>query len=1703
MSNTRGSGDDGSAVPVGLAIAEPTVPLSEDTTWEVMADASSSVGEAGRTRGDEDEALLRDARAAAAAGDRRRADALECALALGYDRQGRTDEVLAAWRNVFEHDPSLLIAYWGLRRSLEGRGAWDELLGVFERRISAMSPADPAGGDTGAGQSSAPGDTRESGRAELWLCHGRVLEDRLGRDAAAARSYRTGLIESPGHVGLLLSLALLGWRRADDGMIAEALTGFLRSPLPPAARAAMTAAVARIERSPGGSGGASGGRASAIDAVSAARALETLRGALGAVGAAEAAPLVSELWTLARATADPRARVEILEELVNHLPPERGDVIVGLLRERARLMRDQLGDKVASAETLRRALTLSPRNPMVLTELADLIEEASGDGGVDGLARASEGLAALLAVVVAPSGQPLRSGAERELALRYLVALGRQGRAADGLAFLDLHPEVQDGRPDVAAIDVFLRTMSGDAVGLAAAFERVDTRHAEGGAGSADGPRSAGDAQIIAGVLRERAAPDAAGETLSVVSYKKAVALDPGSEVAAEALERRLRASRSWEALAEHWQGRLGDAGLSASTDGRPTDDPMRFRLLEELVALERDELADPVAARRFQDELCRRADHPRANLRRLDLELLTGAGLSAGPTAAICDSLRALGEQAGTSDAQAAFYVEAGLALAARGERGESEELLRAALSTDTTGRAASGLERLLSNNPSGSAASLRAEIVRTELVPRRTRDASVARALRFRLAHHLASAGRDAEALEVLDELRAAGDEMAGAFGWEIARQSARPDLARDFLEGSEGSGAFTDARSRDLRVDSDLGEILEAAEDLPAAATAYREALLRQPTADAALGLFRIGARLGDSAVLGEATRALAPFADEETRVQAWRDLEMLDSVARPHEPHGRGTEPQAPAANTAEDESTAVLAWATAMERGDVVSTSAALLALARVTSAASDRQQRSGLLARAAARSRLGGAALAGAVHDQVHALSDGGAALALGLSDLPVAGRPERAAARVARAARSGARLAYALDIERAVDAETRGDSATALEAYRRATEREPSGIEGLDGTRRVCLATGNRLGAARAGMRLGSVLKTPRRAAEELGRAATLLREEGLRGEAKSAAWQALAREPGSEALFELLRGVLADDADHAGLDRLLGLRLAVVEDQRARVPLWLDRALNRLEHLGHRDLAVQDFKRILKAAPDHDRALRILATLATSSQAFAPAIGYLSRLRDLESDGVRWRDLTFELAEAHEAAGEGAQARAALEEAVLRRPDDDLPRQHLVELMLRTDDWRAARAALEAWSGVRPARKAAALWLRIGEIERDQGRSRAAAAAAFSRAADLDPLGEGLLALADLHARFGDLAARQSVLDDGIAEARRALAQSPCDVARLRHLRGLYVARVADAPAHDASAELAGHGVSVVDQVLGLLGASEGGAAAELPALRIPVLRGVLPAALPDQPGAAGVRGFAAEVWGKIARVATEMFDAAKIKPPARERVGAGAEPRLAWIEAAAAAMGLPALELLLSKRQEASDDTVVAIDAGAPALAVGRAALAGDAAIRFKVGRALSLLRDRAVMFEERSAGEVATLFAAAAAASGAGTAVSTGTLPGVDGLADVAAYGKNMLRLMSRREKKSLELEASRFGFEPVDGAGFQAAVLETADRVGLLLAGDVATSVRVACGGTAASPQALATDGRALALLRYALGEAYLTLRRELAEEGGD
>src|SRR5437762_19037 len=219
MSKTPGDSDVGAAVPGAFETSAPTSSLVDLSTSVVEPDAENEevLADAGRSFIEEADLLARETAAARQAGDDRRADALLCAQALRAAARGLDDEALSLWRTAFDRDASLLAAFWGVRMALAGRGAWQDLLGVLDRRIRALGPArvrepSPAGRASASVADTAPeeGDpftreAREQARSDLWLSHGRLLEDRLGRDEEASRSYRAGLIESPRHPGLPLA----------------------------------------------------------------------------------------------------------------------------------------------------------------------------------------------------------------------------------------------------------------------------------------------------------------------------------------------------------------------------------------------------------------------------------------------------------------------------------------------------------------------------------------------------------------------------------------------------------------------------------------------------------------------------------------------------------------------------------------------------------------------------------------------------------------------------------------------------------------------------------------------------------------------------------------------------------------------------------------------------------------------------------------------------------------------------------------------------------------------------------------------------------------------------------------------------------------------------------------------------------------------------------------------------------------------------------------------------------------------------------------------------------------------------------------------------------------------------------------------------------------------------------------------------------
>jgi hypothetical protein len=324
-------------------------------------------------------------------------------------------------------------------------------------------------------------------------------------------------------------------------------------------------------------------------------------------------------------------------------------------------------------------------------------------------------------------------------------------------------------------------------------------------------------------------------------------------------------------------------------------------------------------------------------------------------------------------------------------------------------------------------------------------------------------------------------------------------------------------------------------------------------------------------------------------------------------------------------------------------------------------------------------------------------------------------------------------------------------------------------------------------------------------------------------------------------------------------------------------------------------------------------------------------------------------------------------------------------------------------------------------------------------------------------------------------------VADVRRALAADPLDVRRLERLHELLEmgrSRGSSAPIDEAQAAVA----SVLGLVKGktTLGAPAGRARPFAPKeARAFWLELAHPAA----------GGFAGELWPHLVEAAMEMFPApAGIAKGKRQTIAPGAEQRLAWIETSAAALGVAGLHIQIAR--EGGGAAVLAIEEPGPVLLLG-AGVENSIPLRFSVGRALGILAQRATVLERVGPEDLEPLFACAALLAGAAPAAGLGK-PSEDVL-------RTVTRAVGRKQKKALALQASRFGFEKLDLESWHEGVLRTADRLGLMLAGDVASSALALVGAGApnrlVSATEVATNPAALDLLRFALGEQYPALRK--------
>jgi tetratricopeptide (TPR) repeat protein len=900
---------------------------------------------------------------------------------------------------------------------------------------------------------------------------------------------------------------------------------------------------------------------------------------------------------------------------------------------------------------------------------------------------------------------------------------------------------------------------------------------------------------------------------------------------------------------------------------------------------------------------------------------------------------------------------------------------------------------------------------------------------------------------------------------------------------------------------------GEALARAGDPHGAAAAFRRALAVAPTGptavDAALALLRIAATdpAADPTGLSEAMQGLATACADDDRLaaNAAREAALVRAAV--------GTADAADAVTAAPADAPlrvradmAIVNWLAGARVGAGGAVAEALLdmvQMARECSATGEAPPWAGtVLARAAARARLAGLDAADPVARRVWEL-ERSAALAPALTDLPAppdgAWPAERPDPRRARARRIGGQLGVALELDVALDAERRGQLAMALSLYGAVIGVDPERLEAWTGIRRVARAGGDVAGEARALARMAAVVRDPEQAASLLAEAAAAYERAGRIDDAVTALAKCIELRPADSAAYLRAHGLLRTDLDVPGraelFDALLSHRLAAAPmTTSARVALLFERGQHRLLRLANRDAAFADFKEILKIQPEHREALHQLARGALEDRDAESAAHWLVQFLAAAADDPRAPDARLDLAAAYEALKERARAVDTLRRAAASRPGDPKPLQRLSDLQLRLGEWRSAIETLQASEARLPdTASRAALHLRIGSILRDLGRDAPNAAQSFLRAAELDPFSGGTGALVALYDAAGDARGGLDTVLREVADIRRALAADPLDLRRAKRLAE-YLAlarnRGASAPIVEAEAAVASVLQLIQDQ---------------LPPPRaqpwnrmrpfVPTAARAFWAELAHP--AAG--GFAGEVWPQLVEAALLLFPPPS--PRGRRATAAGAaDPRFAWIEASAVALGVTGLQIYLGREP---GPAVVAVEDPAPGLVLAPD-VEGMADAPFHVGRALGVLVQRATVLERVSADDVAPLFACAAIAAG---------VPPPAGLPKPSEeLLRTVMRGIGRKEKKALMLQASRFAFESFDLTAWHEGVLRTADRLGLMMAGDdVARAAQALAGGEAAAvgdhPSApaasVATDPAALDLVRYALSEQYAALRRSV------
>jgi cellulose synthase operon protein C len=1438
-------------------------------------------------------------------------------------------------------------------------------------------------------------------KAELCLEKGQVLEDRNSDTAGAREAYRKALELEPEHLGALMSLERLCTREGDlQALAGEVLPALARATPDPARKVAILIDLARLRETL--DGGVDGVLATLEDAYAVGVERERVLRELERVGqAAGRRDEVLRVW---------ERRLELLQTTPPADPARRALEVAAIRRRQAHLARDA-GDTEGAWRFLAQALEACPDDPLMLREAGDLAARLGRSADAAGLI--GRRLASL-----APT-DPRRLGLMYQRAL----ALRAAGENDDADAVLRTIGEEQPAYFPLLDLRQRRAAAAGDDAQLAELLKQEADALRSRAEGLPPLP-AAGDPSWIASVELAR------GETLerlgrdddAILAYRAALDLLPHYRPAVDDLEVLFTRTGRFRELAD-----LLTAEVAGAT-GERLD-----YLLEALVRLHADRLAEPALALEHLRKLVEAHPGDYRAVRRLQQGLMA------------CEQWREVAE---LETRLAAEATDPAIAAALRLDSAHiSDEEL------NEPGRAVELLGRVLEATPGHPVAGAMLE----HILRREHRFEDLIEALK-----------REVDATLAQDRLTTLLFKIGLLYERELGKPDEAARVYRDIIDRSPGYGPAVRALAQAYRTAGDhqrLAQALEAEVELLAspasqahalvrlgelyedrleqdelAEDAFGRALLREAgSVPAAMGLLRVYARRKDfgrfsgvceqvaGMVFDEGARATfleeaaqmasRPDGDPEAAAELWGKVRAVQparlapllAMSRTAARQGQPAELAAAYAGLARAVGPGVL--------GAVLATRAATL-----TEVATPDDEP------AIAARYLDAMALAPGLADPLVPLGD---------AIRPDAPEAAEVLARRMSLAEGDCRLQ--LMLERAEVLEGHGllkDAAIELSGVLAAN---PEHVEAVEAVRRIAARGGDLQGVALASARLAVLLRDPARKAGLYRDAARILDQ--LSGDAAPFWRQVLELLPEDDEAYGRLHEILRDGGDDQGRHELLSHRIRNVLDGNSRIPYLLERAELRLARLHDRLGAARDWKQVLDINPEHQPTLRQLGHLLVEEGAYREGLELLERFLGRTDDPAQMVPVLLEIAQVQDAGlKDPDEAVRTLERAADLSPHEPFAFERMAAIHTARGAHEKAALALQQLAKTRgdPAFRAR-VEIRLAGVYRDGLGDLDEAARALLLARQLDPM--SLDAISGLLMVFGkqrNASARKLLLDQALAEAREVVTQSPLKLGLYGHLARLF--------------EWAGdnEGRSFAAQTQAFFNAA---GEEDLTFLLNLGQRPFAPARDLTQESWRNrlmhprARGLPIEVWSVIANAVRGLHpqEVAAVAGGKTERINlknqAAEWPILDRIARTFAASGF---EIYASRDPQ----QVAVVAADPPALVVGAAASGTpNAAMRFRLGRALALLRDRTMLVAALPPEELTVLFAAAARAGGSDVAYQVPA-------ALVEERAKLMNKLMARSERKGLAVLAGRIGRELEEPRDFRTGMEISVARAGLLAAGDL-------------------------------------------------